>query len=141
MQNTCKYLAYLALIAPLTALAECPENKTLACDFAKTMATDLSRQLPVQMGQNMQLNKVFAQDQHLNFYILLSYDRAFLASTMRQRGASIEDARRGLNEFAKNYVCSTPMLIQATKVGLVQSFHYQLVNGELLTSFSVSKCN
>jgi hypothetical protein len=141
MQKVINSLAYLLLLASVTASANCPANKRAACDFAKKMAADLSPRLPIQLSRNMQLSKAFAQDQQLNLYVMLNYDRSFLASAMRQKGASVEDAKKGLAAFAQNYVCSTPLLAQATKLGFIQSFHYQLVNGELLTSFSVSRCN
>ena len=135
------FFAILMMVVTATASANCPTNKRAACDFAKNMATDLSPRLPIQMSKNMQLSRAFAQDQYLNLYIILNYDRSFLASAMRQKGASVEDAKKGLAIFAKNYVCSTPTLAQAIKLGFIQSFHYQLVNGELLTSFSVSSCD
>ena len=141
MKKTLQSLAYLLVLTSVTASAYCPANKKAACDFAKNMAADLSPRLPIQMSKNMQLSRAFAQDQYLNLYIILNYDRPFLASAMRQKGASVEDAKRGLAVFAKNYVCSTPTLAQAIKLGFIQSFHYQLVNGELLTSFSVSSCD
>lgn len=141
MQKTLKFLASLLLGVSTAVSASCPATKKPACDFAKKMATELSSSLPIRMSQNMQLSRAFAQDQYLNFYIVLNYDRSFLASAMRQKGATVEDAKRGLASFAKNYVCSTPVLAQATNSGFVQTFHYQLNNGELLTSFSVSRCN
>ena len=141
MQKVPKSLGYLLLLTSVTASATCPTGKRAACDFAKTMAADLSPRLPIQLSQNMQLSKAFAQDEYLNFYVMLNYNRSVLASAMRQKGASIEDAKTGLGAFAQNYVCSTPILAQATKLGFIQSFHYQLVDGELLTSFSVSRCN
>jgi hypothetical protein len=96
--------------------------------------------LPQQVSQNMTMTHVMRINADIHLYTQLSYDLADLASNMRSKGATIDDARRAMQAQAQNYFCSTVQLKRAVAKGVGFYNHYKLSDGQEFVITEVTRC-
>lgn len=111
------------------------------CATAELIKRDLMKALPQQVSQNMTMTHVMRINAEIHLYTQLSYDLAYLASNMRSKGATIDDARRAMQVQAQNYFCSTAQLKRAVAKGVGFYNHYKLSDGKEFVITEVSRCD
>jgi hypothetical protein len=110
------------------------------CATAELIKRDLLKALPQQVSQNMTMTHVMRINADIHLYTQLSYDLADLASNMRSKGATIDDARRAMQAQAQNYFCSTVQLKRAVAKGVGFYNHYKLSDGQEFVITEVTRC-
>ena len=132
-------LLVLAVVSPAYA-GDC--NAPVAtCAAAELIKRDLMKALPQQVSQNMTMTHVMRINAEIHLYTQLSYDLAYLASNMRSKGATIDDARRAMQVQAQNYFCSTVQLKRAVAKGVGFYNHYKLSDGKEFVTTEVNRCD
>lgn len=137
-----KVLAVLVIfsITKIANSGDCNAPVT-TCATAELIKRDLMKALPQQVSQNMTMTHVIRINADIHLYTQLSYDLAYLASNMRSKGATIEDARRAMHVQAQNYFCSTAQLKRAVAKGVGFYNHYKLSDGQEFVTTKVMACN
>ena len=111
------------------------------CATAELIKRDLMKALPQQVSQNMTMTHVMRINAEIHLYTQLSYDLTYLASNMRSKGATIDDARRAMQAQAQNYFCSTVQLKRAVAKGVGFYNHYKLADGQEFVITEVTRCD
>jgi hypothetical protein len=127
-------LLVLAVVSPAYA-GDCNAPVT-TCATAELIKRDLMKGLPQQVSQNMTITHVMRVNAEIHLYTQLSYDMAFLESSMRSKGATAADARRVIQSQAQNYFCSNAQL----KRGVGFYNHYKLSDGREFVTTKVMTC-
>ena len=137
-----KVLAVLVIfsITKIANSGDCNAPVT-TCATAELIKRDLMKALPQQVSQNMTMTHVIRINADIHLYTQLSYDLAYLASNMRSKGATIEDARRAMPVQAQKYFCSTAQLKRAVAKGVGFYNHYKLSDGQEFVTTKVMACN
>lgn len=136
-----KVLAVLVIFS-ITKIANSGDcNAPVAtCATAELIKRDLMKALPQQVSQNMTMTHVMRINADIHLYTQLSYDLAYLASNMRSKGATIDDARSAMQAQAQNYFCSTVQLKRAVAKGVGFYNHYKLSDGQEFLTTKVTTC-
>ena len=133
-------LFFISLVFSLNSHAGDCNAPSATCATAELIKRDLMKGLPQQVSQNMTITHVMRVNAEIHLYTQLSYDMAFLESSMRSKGSTAADARRVIQSQAQNYFCSNSQLKMAVAKGVGFYNHYKLSDGREFVTTKVMTC-
>ncbi|WP_261246187.1 hypothetical protein [Serratia fonticola] len=141
-----KTLLYIALsVAPFYASADnkCTPNLTKQdmCIFAKKLADEVKKELPIKNSDSLNLIEVKADNTRVILTGELKETRLSLENTYKIKGISIEEGEQMLRINSKKIACSSKPLASFINLGGVVQYEYVFSDGRLFDIVAITSCN
>ncbi len=115
-------------------------QKENVCLEAKTIASEIAKQLPLRMSDTMIWESVLAIENTIQGHLFLSYDKESLEQSLEDSGSDLETAKSAMYDAARAVCAEGSPTRSFIDMGGAMRYVYGFADGEEFLTVNVDQC-